>query len=353
MLYYNNNWFSERSKLDAQMSEKDIINCKKDSTFFAFGKPNAGWIEMKVFVNGEQKLIGLLSTVYDPFTEIKHWLEDIVKEDLLEHTLRIECEGSALFFHYENLYCAEVGVSFVGEERTTIDFNAFTNQGIGLFYIYDSSNNTMSVQAICYTKEFVKSMYLAMLYMCNCSKDIREVFIKEWYYLENEDSQPSNVLDNWTMYNTIKSPLIEWDLQSDECYRHKRPNFIETLLVNERVHMWAEYGDALFWTTGGCCGTADEFYTEKHGTISLKEIEGIREWYDEWDENPSYAWPEEKCKAHRARGFELAKKVRAILPDTLDLYYDFWYPAIKTVNNQYGISESLPVIVFNQKLFKN
>ena len=49
MLYYDNNWFSERSKLYAQMSDKDIVNCKKDSTFFQFSQPKGGVIGMDIF----------------------------------------------------------------------------------------------------------------------------------------------------------------------------------------------------------------------------------------------------------------------------------------------------------------
>ncbi len=122
--------------------------------------------------------------------------------------------------------------------------------------------------------------------------------------------------------------------------------------------MWAEYGDALFWTTGGCCGSADEIYTDRHGVIDLRGIKGLKEWYDDWDGNPSYSWPKEKCKAHRERGFELAKQIRAILPNSLDLYYDFWEPSAAIIDNPidnqgYKYKNELPMIVFNQKLLDN
>ena len=346
MYYVDDKYFEERSKMYARLAKVDLQTCPKDATYFSFGTPDAGWINMKVFVNGTCKFEHALSVAFDPFPDLRRWLEDIVKEDSLCHTLRIECEGSAIYMNYENLYTAEVGCHIIHEENRCIDYDAFTNPSIGLFYIYFDDTRKIPVQAICNTREFVKSIYLAMLYFCSTGKKCKEEFAQSWYYHENEGCDPDKLWDNWHFYNTIKSPLLEWDFQSRECYRHCRPKFKSIAPVTETIHMWCEYGDALFWTTGGCCGTADELWTD-HGSFDLKGIAGLREWYDEFDDNPSYSWPEKKVAEHRKRGLEFAQKVRAILPDSIDLYYEDWYPAIDTSNNKYGLRESLPMIVFN------
>ena len=74
----------------------------------------------------------------------------------------------------------------------------------------------------------------------------------------DDDGNPTE--DRWTFYNHIKSSLIEWNYDSKEAYRHVKPKFKETPAVKETVHMWAEWGDALFWhQRGGCCGNAESF----------------------------------------------------------------------------------------------
>ncbi len=360
MLYYDNNWFSERSKLYAQMSDKDIVNCKNDSTFFQFSQPKGGVIGMDIFVNGAltfHEPIKRLSNL-SQFDQIRDWLELIVKEDNIECCARIEREDHEdMYFHYEALYKSYVGITCTN--GTSVKHDTNTNPSIGLFYIYDAKSKSIPCSAICYTKEFVRSIYYAVLDICKGSRKKSDPFIKEWFIFENYDHfEWALDFDMWDFYNDFKSLLVEWYLDSLQLYCKNTLHFKPKPEITERIHMWAEYGDALFWTTGGCCGSADEIYTDRHGVIDLRGIKGLKEWYDDWDGNPSYSWPKEKCKAHRERGLELAKQIRAILPDSLDLYYDFWEPSAAIIDNPidnqgYKYKNELPMIVFNQKLLDN
>lgn len=347
MMYYDKGWFAKRAEIYAKFAKEDCLLDKTDSVSFQFGKPIAGWIEMSIFVNGEKKLTAPLSVVYDPFPSIVKWLERIVCSEFSEHTIRIDCEGNELYFHYEILYEAEVFV-----KRTPLpdkpnqymyehgDVN--TNPELGLFYVYNSSSDDIPVCAFCITKEMINALYLAMLSLA--TKHLSD-FESEWYYTQNEGKSKYKWLNGWTFYNTCKSHLIEWNILSPKGYRHKRPSFKSAPRITDVIHMWCEYADALFWHNGACCGNADYVYTEKYGKISLEEIIGLSKWYEDWDAH-SLEWSEEQRTKWREQGEEFVQKVRAVLPDDIDLYYEFWAPAVR-VRDEHGFSKDLPMIVFN------
>lgn len=129
--------------------------------------------------------------------------------------------------------------------------------------------------------------------------------------------------NNWTFYNEIKSAKIEWNAISDLPYRHNKLHFQEPALVSEMINMWAEWGDALFWSVDGCCGDCKVIHTDS-GDIDLSRIDGLKEWYEEFDHSdPCVKWSKEKLDKWDKRGWQLAMKVREVLPDNIDLCY-YW-----------------------------
>ena len=54
-----------------------------------------------------------------------------------------------------------------------------------------------------------------------------------------------------------------------------------------KIHMYPDYGDSLFWNEeGSCIGGCDPLYLGEDGSgteIDLSEIEGLKEWYYDWD----------------------------------------------------------------------
>ncbi|MBR6117860.1 MAG: hypothetical protein IKQ11_03265 [Paludibacteraceae bacterium] len=318
-----------------EFSEEDKLLKMTDSVFFRFCEPKSGWIKMEIFVNGTRYLISSLSTIYDPFPSMKHWLEDIVKGLSSENVMRIDSEASELIFHYEELNDAKHGI----------------------FYIYDSESNTILARAIVKTKELVTALYLAMLdlasngYNRKCSD-----FGKEWYCIKNENLAVYNTA---TFYNAVKSPLIEWYFCSPKSYRQSQPTFKEFPEIKESIQMWCDYGAALFWSGGeighqGACGDASEIFTETCGVIDLRGIEELQEWYDRYDKGPLPGENGYDCETKGSwfeQGKEFAKKVRELLPDTIDLYYYDWYPSIEVPQeNRLHFPERLPMIVFNSRL---
>lgn len=94
---------------------------------------------------------------------------------------------------------------------------------------------------------------------------------------------------------------------------------------NKYLHMCPDYGDALFWDIDGvCCGGTDYLFLDNDTEIDLYSIDGLDEWYNQWQTESlhlKHNWSEAEWLAWRERGMEMAKKVKALLPITIDLYY--------------------------------
>lgn len=323
-------WYRARSQMYSELARKKNFGNRVDSVFFRMGAPDVGCIDFDIFVNGEKQFFSMFSEVFDPFQDIRDWLEAIVKGNNPILSLRIDTEGPQMLWVYEML----------------------PERNLGLFYLYEAScGEDIVVKAVVDTKEFVTALYLALLDLAaNGYNRMRSDFGQHWY--EPQTLWKRTKRNNWTFYNAMKSPLIEWYLYSNEQYSSYKHRFVKAPRVKEVIQMWCDYGDALFWGRGddmygACIGGTDEIYTYSAGTIELSRIEGLQEWYKEWrqaalpendDETLSEEWVE--------RGRNLALKVREILPDTIDLFFYDWYPAIEVQkDDEYHFPERLPMIV--------
>lgn len=89
--------------------------------------------------------------------------------------------------------------------------------------------------------------------------------------------------------------------------------------------MYPDYGNALFWDINGvCCGETDFLYLDNDTEIDLHNIDGLDEWYKQWQSESLYLkhhWSEAEWLEWRERGIKLAKEVKALLPSTIELYY--------------------------------
>lgn len=349
MLYFEKGWFTERSRVYKEISEWDDLFKKLDSTFFYFNPPEAGWIDMEIYLNGKKRFVCPCSNVYDPFQDMIRWLETIVRGDNMETTIRIDTEGDDVYLHYEKLCDAEEGVV-----KTTLrHYDANSDPEIGLFFVYDSCSDSIPLYAVCETKDFVNSIYLALLAVCGgCYQTHHSDFAKEWYFGANM-GRTGRKFDNMTFYNDIKSPLIEWNIRSPRPYNWDSPTFRKMPKIKETISMWCDYGDALFWGRdkngyGACCGGADSFITNTAGEIRLDSIKGLREWYDEYDASElPHNWNSKQWKDWHERGYAFALQVRELLPDAIDLYYYDWCPKKKVVRREFA--ERCPMIVFNKR----
>lgn len=93
----------------------------------------------------------------------------------------------------------------------------------------------------------------------------------------------------------------------------------------EFLHMWPDYGDALFWDIeGACCGEIDRLFLDDDTEIDLSGISGLQEWYYQWDSESLYHknnWTDKEWGDWRDRGLIMAKQIKSLLPDSVDFYY--------------------------------
>lgn len=89
--------------------------------------------------------------------------------------------------------------------------------------------------------------------------------------------------------------------------------------------MWPDYGTAVFWDIDGAnCGDCDCLFLADDTKIDLSGISGLKEWFSEWDSESLYhtkGWGDLQWQEWWQRGFELAKQIKKLLPETVDFYY--------------------------------
>ena len=182
-----NNWLNERSKLFAKYAES--MPRKFDKIELKLDHPDCGWIDMHFNVNGVEKTFIELSAVYEPFMDIKKWLENITvnqsKFNYGPNMVDIDCEGYHVYLYYEPIVWAPELIC--GNHHTYY----------GLFYIYETLHNQISLEAFCNTWEFVNTFYHSII---NYAKEMQgyEKFIDDWV---------------WDAYN---SEMDEYDEDSPE-----------------------------------------------------------------------------------------------------------------------------------------
>ena len=332
------NWHEARSKVYKTFAEQSDIQTSE--VYFEFSAPDAGWADVSVYCDGHKKHTFPISAALDPFDDIKVWMEDIVNDFKLSSDICIDAEGQTIILHYEHLRLAECGAErkFVNQDRDQDEwqeYDAMSCPDLGLFYLYDSDSMEIPMVCCCETKQFLFALYHAMLeFARNGKHDIGN----EWYYMD------SDVRGRRELYNSIKSPMIEWGIYSDHAYRHLRPTFNEREPILETIHMWAEWSNALFWKKG-CYGNADCLHIDTPPyEIDLTCIDGLREWYDEFDnQDPLKDRPDDEYYDWLTRGWELALKIRQLLPPYVELFYE--WRGFKAVDAEYGWQRALDRIV--------
>ena len=92
-----------------------------------------------------------------------------------------------------------------------------------------------------------------------------------------------------------------------------------------KIIMNPDYGDAIFWDEEGCCiGGCDWLFLDEIIEISLKSIPELKDWFIDWDYESLYHtnnWTDAQWKDWWSKGLKLAKEVKAILPEYVDLFY--------------------------------
>ena len=195
------NLLKERSRIFAKYGER--LPQIADRVSFEFDKPNSGWIELMIQVNYEEANTLSLSSAYEPFQDMKEWLEDIVynirgfskKPSMLE----IDCESYDAVLYYEPVF----------EQK---------DKDTGIFYVYDTADNKIWADAYCDTSVFIKSIYEAIINYA-IEMALTPDFVEEWV---------------WDAYNSEMGP-----------YNEDSPELKDFFLTKVRSEIVEEYIDNL------------------------------------------------------------------------------------------------------------
>ena len=187
-----NHWLSERSKLFAKYAEGLPMN--SSYVQLSFDKPEYGWIDMHVSVNyNEKDCIELSNAIYEPFGDLKEWLEHIVTKcgsfPEAGSIVQLDCEHYKVVLYYEPILYTEPGY------RGHIFKN--NKYGCGLFYIYNEALESITANTIVGTKDLVKSFYLSII---NYAKEMQ---------------QNENFVENW-VWDAYNSEMHDYDEDSPE-----------------------------------------------------------------------------------------------------------------------------------------
>lgn len=196
-----NNWLNERSKLFAKYA--DNMPRKFDKVELQLDYPDCGWLDMHFKVNGEEKILISASDVYEPFEEIREWLEMMAK-----NVFTFAPSGVRIYDEVYNFnLCYEPIISDYNEI-----YDQFHTNLVGLFYIYDGSENQIVADAFCEIQDFIKSIYNPII---TFAKEMRlknkfvddwiaGAYNREWGQLEDGDPKEKDIF-----YNKVYSPFVE------------------------------------------------------------------------------------------------------------------------------------------------
>lgn len=305
---YGPGWFKGRIKLYETL-DPYAMPTQTDEIRIKLSGMSAGCLDITVYLNGQEMFVSHLSYLTYPIHSLRSWLERIVSS---EHTSiwEVDEEGSLTTFCVERLnclnYCTDWG--YHNEEERLSNY--------GLFYLYDSVSDSIKCSAIVNSKQLVNDFYMELLEFSGCIWDEKEQDFSQWFYDSCDKEMGAS---NWDFYNQIKSPYIEYQLHGKCTHVDwriiKEPVFIKSFIV-----MDPDYGDALFWEDGVCCGGADRIWIgegKDEIEIDLSSIVGLDDWQSEYERS----YMDDVADDFYDRGWLLAKEVRKLFPDNVELVY--------------------------------
>ena len=196
-----NNWLNERSKLFAKYAEN--MPRKFDKVELQLDYPDCGWLDIHFKVNDEEKILISASDVYEPFEEIREWLELMAK-----NVFTFTPSGVRIYdevYNY-NLYYEPI-ISDLGEF-----YDQFHTNLVGLFYIYDERVKQIVASAFCEIQDLVKSIYNPIIAFAKETRQkdefvddwISGAYNREWGQLNEDDPRAKDIF-----YNIVNSPFVE------------------------------------------------------------------------------------------------------------------------------------------------
>lgn len=318
-------WLKSRSELYSKIAEWE--NKELDDVLFEFAPPQYGWIDTVVRVNGKKIYDFPISNVWNPFLNMKIWMEEIMS-DKLSSEMVIDCEGGCLVFHYERFRCD----NGIYDPLYNGSYENEDNCSTGLFYIYSNCGRIVTL-AYCNTKKLVYRLYSALLKYASLFDNSR--FINShWGY---SDDGNKSIPANWSFYNIIKSSLVEWHFEMDGASIFNIKKLKKSPTIRNCVHLLCGVKcDELFLDfEGNSCGNTDGFAVS--GTdfyVDLSDIPELKSWCEEDKSLKIKKCSDEDRNDWFMRGWRLAKEIRKRMPADVDLFYEWRHFKRKSGKNK-------------------
>ena len=280
----------------------------------------------------------------DDLQKIKEWMEAIARD---------ERQTSVALGAGAKLTCELTDIPENCVEKTYRYLDELFPSPIAVVSVTTVDNETYT--AVLKVKHFINLLYVSLL---TGGYDYPRVLKKHWYpytkkYQQSEEFQKWMRKQACWHQSMLASPLLEWYLQSAECYTDAQPQFKDEYDCAYMLSMWADFGSCILWrlkdgaSVGVCYDINDhslrtDIYINGH-LFSFSDIEGLNKWYDDFLElaydfdEVEADFPDEiieekitdegkvatlhQTREWHIRGFKLAQEIRKRLPLNVILIY--------------------------------
>ena len=298
--------------------------------------PKQGKMTLHITHGEWEPLACVLCAESDDLQKLKEWMEAIARDE--RHASVALGSGAVIA-------CELTDIPESTVEKTYRYLDEQFPSPIALVSITTENGETCT--AVLKVKHFINMLYVALL--ANWY-DLNKRLKKDWYpytkdYEESEDFRKWMRKQPYWHQRLLASPLIEWYLQSSDCYSNAKPQFKYDFGCAYMFTMWADFGDSIFWSFPDGGSSGDATCIEINDFIfDISDIEGLKEWYAEFH-SLSYEYDEigndfpediieeeitnesklaslQKTREWHIRGFKLAQEVRKRLPMNVMMIYE-------------------------------
>jgi len=297
-------WMRERAAVYEKYAKR--MPSMDDHIGISMRLENYGFLYTALYKNGRKVIEMPLSEIAYPLISIVKWLERIIDlptaDDKFEESLHLDCEGCHVMMHYELVHAPEFA--------TVQDYK-------GLVIVYGTWANDpkwkeSTLAAIVSLPEFVSSIYNGIL---NFFAPLPNRKYTEDHIVEMWPAEDGAADDVMQLYNEVKSPKLEWFIAPKEYAKwfdvdFKQVRIQKTLLMEARQ-------DGLFWDEDNeCVGNQEMLHIDGVNIDLTSLLPDLRKWLEKIPEPTS-----KKYEGWGTRGYLLAQKVRALMPEHVDLFF--------------------------------
>ena len=271
---------------------------------------------------GELRAVpGTLCADHDDLQKIKGWMEAIARD---------ERHASVTFGSGAGLTCDITDIPESSVKKSYRYLDEEHPSPIALLTVTDDNGSSHS--AVLKIKHFINYLYVVILFMSFREEDNMK---EQWYaytpkYRESEEFQTLIREHPYYHQDLQSSALVEWYLQSAECYSVVKPQFRYAIPCAYLINMWVDFG-CMFWegTEGMSIGEYSNLYINDL-QFDFSDIDGLDAWIKDFHRLAERSMKVDgfvsaklshTIKAWHLRGYKIAQEIRKRLPLNVILIY--------------------------------